>query len=114
MSPELSDDHVAAICRVLVDHGVRFVIIGGLAARLHDTGHATIDVDICPSTDDANLTNLAAALRELGARLRVGGDPDGVPFDPHPDTLRQVTMMSLITAHGPLDKLIEKEDEGDD
>lgn len=103
MPPELSDDHVAAICGVLVDHGVRFVIIGGMAARLHDTGHATIDVDICPSTDDANLANLAAALRELAARLRVEGDPDGVPFDPHPDALRQVTMMTLITQYGPLD-----------
>ena len=65
MPPEISDDHVAAICGVLVDHGVKFVIIGGVAARLHGTGHATIDVDIYPSTDDANLANLAAALREL-------------------------------------------------
>jgi hypothetical protein len=103
MPPELSDDHVAAICRVLVDHGVKFVIIGGMAARLHDTGHATIDIDICPSTDDANLSNLTDALQELGARLRVEGDPDGVPFDPHPDVLRQVAMMTLITEHGPLD-----------
>jgi predicted nucleotidyltransferase len=38
MPPELSDDRVAAICRVLIDHGVKFVIIGGMAARLHDTG----------------------------------------------------------------------------
>jgi len=103
MPPELSDEHVAAICRVLVDHGVEFVIIGGMAARLRDTGHATIDIDICPSTDEANLSNLAAALQELGARLRVEGDPYGVPFDPHPDMLRQVAMMTLITEHGPLD-----------
>jgi len=48
-------------CRVLIDHGVDFVIIGGMAARLHDTGHPTIDVDICPSLDDANLSNLADA-----------------------------------------------------
>lgn len=103
MSPELSDDHVAAICSVLLDHGVRFVIIGGMAARLHDTGHATVDVDICPSSDDANLSKLADALRELGARLRVAGDPDGVPFDPHPDMLHQVETMTLITEYGPLD-----------
>jgi hypothetical protein len=103
MPPELSDDHVAAICQVLLDHGVRFVIIGGIAARLHDTGYATVDIDICPSIDDANLSNLADALQELGARLRVEGDPDGVTFDPHPDTLRNVEMMTLITEHGPLD-----------
>ncbi len=33
MSPELDDDHAEAICRVLVDHGVEFVVIGGMAAR---------------------------------------------------------------------------------
>lgn len=103
MPPELSDDHAAAICQVLIDHGVEFVIIGGMAARLHDTGHATIDIDICPSTDNANLSNLADALRELGARLRVEGDPGGVAFDPHPETFRQVAMMTLVTEHGPLD-----------
>ncbi len=103
MPRELSDDHVAAICRVLIDHEVKFVVIGGMAARLHDTGHTTIDVDICPSSDDANLSNLADALRELGARLRVDGDPDGVPFDPHPSLLRDVAMMTLITEEGPLD-----------
>lgn len=103
MPPELSDQHVAEICRVLIEHDVQFVIIGGMAARLHDTGHATVDVDICPSTDDSNLDRLAAALAELDARLRVSGEPDGVPFEPHADMLRQVELMTLITAHGPLD-----------
>ena len=103
MPPELSDEHVAAICRVLNDHGVRFVIIGGIAARLHDTGHATVDVDICPSTDDDNLARLASALVDLDARLRVEGDPEGIPFEPDADMLRQVELMTLITDHGPLD-----------
>ena len=103
MPSELSDDHVVAICEVLIGHGVEFVIIGGMAARLHGTGHATVDIDICPSTHDANLSNLSAALKELGARLRIEGDPAGVPFDPHPDVLRQAETMTLITEHGPLD-----------
>jgi hypothetical protein len=74
-----------------------------MAARLHDTGHTTIDVDICPSSDDANLSQLSDALPELDARLRVEGDPDGVPFEPHPTMLRDVAMMTLITEEGPLD-----------
>jgi hypothetical protein len=72
--PEPSDDHVAAICRILDDHEVEFVILGGLAARLHARGHTTIDVDICPSLYDANPSNLPDALRNLGARLQVKGD----------------------------------------
>ena len=107
MPPELADDHVAAICRVLIDHNVQFVVIGGIAARLHDTGHATIDIDICPATDDENLSRLAAALRALDARLRVEGDPAGVPFDPHPDALRHMMAMTLITTEGPLDLCFE-------
>lgn len=103
MSHELSDDHVAEICRVLLDQGVRFVVIGGVAARLHDTGHATVDIDVCPATDEANLERLAKALRQLEARLRVEGEPDGIAFDPHPASLRQVTTMTLITVNGPLD-----------
>lgn len=103
MSLELSDDHVAEICRVLLGQGVQFVVIGGVAARLHDTGHATIDIDVCPAADQENLERLAAALRQLDARLRVEGEPDGVPFDPHPASLRQVTTMTLITTNGPLD-----------
>ena len=103
MQSELSDDHVAAICGVLVGHGVQFVLIGGMAARLHDTGHPTIDVDICPAADDANLARLAGALSELGARLRVSGDVEGVPFEAHADMLRDTELMTLITQHGPLD-----------
>lgn len=103
MLHELDDDHVAAICRVLIEHEVRFVVIGGVAARLHDTGYATVDVDVCPATDEDNLARLAAALRVLGAKLRIEGDVEGVPFDPHPDSLRHVVTMTLITNQGPLD-----------
>lgn len=103
MLPELSDDHVAEICQVLLNHDVKFVIIGGVAARLHDTGHATIDIDVCPSTDEENLGRLASALRQLDARLRVEGEPEGIPFDAHPAALRQVSTMTLITSNGPLD-----------
>jgi hypothetical protein len=81
MPADLGDDQVVAICRVLARHRVDFLIIGGIAARLHQTGYATVDVDICPSRDVSNLERLAAALRELGARLRVEGDPRGVAFE---------------------------------
>jgi hypothetical protein len=92
--PELDDDHVAAICRVLTEHDVAFVVIGGVAARLHGTGHATVDIDVCPSRAKDNLSRLAAALRALGARLRIEGDPDGVTFDPHAHLLANVTTMT--------------------
>jgi hypothetical protein len=103
MPPELDDDHVAAICAALAAHEVAFVVIGGVAARLHDTGHATVDIDLCPARDPQNLQRLSAALKEMGARLRVEGDPHGVDFNAHPDLLASMTTMTLITRHGPLD-----------
>jgi hypothetical protein len=42
-------------------------------------------------------------LQELGARLSVEGDPDGMPFDLHAIMRRDVAMMTLITEEGPLD-----------
>ena len=37
-----------AIFDVLDRHGVRYVLIGGLAAILHGASHLTTDVDVVP------------------------------------------------------------------
>ena len=87
---EIDDARIAAFCGVLVDHGVEFVVIGGVAARLHETGHATVDIDICPSSAEENLERVAEALRSIDARLRVEGVPEGISFSPHPHQLRQI------------------------
>jgi hypothetical protein len=103
MPPELDDDHVVAICAVLAEYRVQYLIIGGAAARLHGTGHVTVDIDICPERTEANLVRLANALNTMGTRLRVEGDPAGVEFPAHPDLLRQMSTLTLLTKHGPLD-----------
>lgn len=103
MQPELNDDHVALICSVLHQHRVAFVVIGGVAARLHETGHSTIDVDICPSRTSENLRRLSQALVDLDARLRVEGVAEGLAFGRHPDALAKVTTLTLVTNAGPLD-----------
>lgn len=59
-----------AVLRVLNRHGVDFVVIGGLAAEIHDLPvPATIDIDLTPAKDPANLTRLAQAFDELDAGL---------------------------------------------
>jgi predicted nucleic acid-binding protein len=52
-------------------HRVRYVVIGGLGAVLHGSPIVTQDADICPERAMENLDMLAAALRDLRARLRV-------------------------------------------
>ena len=66
-------------------------------------GHATVGIDICASSVDENLERLANALRSIEPRLRVEGEPAGVAFDPHPQQLRQLSTLTLLTSHGPVD-----------
>jgi hypothetical protein len=92
-----------AVLRTFVDHGVRFVLIGGFAAALRGSPVITGDVDICYGREDENLQRLAAALVELGATLR--GAPSGVPFRLDAKALRAGDHFTFSTAGGPLDCL---------
>jgi hypothetical protein len=49
-------------------HGVRYVLIGGLAAVAHGSPAETDDVDICLAGDDENLRKMGLALADLGGR----------------------------------------------
>ena len=84
-------------------HKVRYVVIGGLCAVLHGSPIVTQDADICPARDRENLDRLAAALRELKARLRVAGVPEGIPFPYEGAFLSNVQLLNLITPFGDLD-----------
>jgi hypothetical protein len=89
--------------RVLQEHDVRFVVIGGLAGRLWGSPTMTNDVDIFYDRDRPNLEHLAAALTELGARLR-GVDQDA-PFILDAETLGAGSNFTFTTDAGPLDVL---------
>lgn len=92
------------VLEVLHRHEVEFVLVGGLAAVAHGSSLATADVDITPDRRAPNLERLAAALRELGARLRVDGDPDGVPFPVDAAFLAaQPQVLNLVTVAGDVD-----------
>ncbi|HJR52250.1 MAG TPA: hypothetical protein VJ982_00905 [Gemmatimonadota bacterium] len=82
-------------------HDVRFVLIGGFAGRLLGSPTVTNDLDLCYARDDRNLERLAAALRELRARLR-GVDEDA-PFLLDARTLAAGDAFTLVTDAGNLD-----------
>ncbi len=69
-----------SILAALEREGVRYVVIGGLAAVLQGSPVFTEDVDICPDRDRENLARLARALRNVAARIRTEDAPDGLPF----------------------------------
>lgn len=95
------------ILAVLDAHGVHYVLIGGLAAVLHGAPHVTTDVDVVPEEAKRNLERLSAALKELCARIRVTGEPDGVPFDHSGESLARVRIWNLQTDLGDLDLTFE-------
>ncbi|MGO9197847.1 MAG: hypothetical protein ACLQK4_12070 [Acidimicrobiales bacterium] len=84
-------------------HGVRFVLIGGVAGRLWGSPTMTTDVDICYDRDPANLERLAGALSELHARLR--GVDDDVSFQLDAAAIAAGQNFTLSTNLGPLDIL---------
>lgn len=91
------------IIAVLLEHEVRFVVIGGLAALAHGSPFPTEDVDITPASDAANLGRLSAALHSLGARIRTEAFEGGLPFDHDAESLAAAGVWNLVTAHGNLD-----------
>jgi predicted nucleotidyltransferase len=91
------------ILEVLTRHGVRFVVIGAVAAIAQGSPLPTEDIDITPARDPENLERLAAALLELEAKLRVEGEPEGVPFPFDAASLGRNEIWTLRTPHGDLD-----------
>lgn len=93
------------ILQSLIEHGVRFVLIGGLAAQAHGSPSLTGDMDICHARDAENLARLAATLTELSAIRR--GLPSDAPRMPPLDarTLRAGGLFTLTTTAGDFDLL---------
>jgi hypothetical protein len=91
------------VIRVLAHHKVRYVLIGALAARLYGFPRVTADIDITPDRDPVNLKRLAAALRELEAKVYSDALPEGLEFDCSAATLSRAAIWNLVTSAGRLD-----------
>ena len=91
--------------RVLDRHGVRYVVIGGFAGDLLGAPLNTNDLDICYERTSANMERLAAALKALGATLRVAGVDEELPFLLDGKTLAAGDSFTFDTDAGALDVL---------
>jgi predicted nucleotidyltransferase len=86
----------------LVDNGVDFVVVGGIAVQAHGHGRGTKDLDVIPRPDLLNTSRLGEALAALGASLLRVDRPVDVT-DPH--LLERAPLVPLVTQHGRLDLL---------
>ena len=94
-----------ALLRVLQAHQVRFVLIGGRAARALGSPMMSYDLDVCYDRAADNLEALAAALRECEAKLRGVDEDEDLPFILDARTLRNGDSFTFETKFGAFDIL---------
>lgn len=90
---------------MLAEHGVDYLVIGGVAAQVHGHRRTTKDLDVIPAPDPENFKRLAAALLALDAHpVELG------PSAPTP-TAEQLRVAPVVpplsTRHGELHILNE-------
>ena len=90
---------------VLLADDVEFVLIGGLAARLHGSPTVTDDLDISHSKERVNLERLAESLISLNARLRLPDPDERIDVTLDWRLLHAADNLTFITDFGPLDCL---------
>jgi hypothetical protein len=92
------------ILRVLDQHGVDYILIGGLAVQTHGHVRTTNGADLIPAPDPANLERLAAALRALDARVLNPGE-ENTRVDAK--MLPRATIWQFATRDGGIDVMRE-------
>ncbi len=95
----------ARLIETLTTGGIRFVVVGGVAATVHGSARLTQDLDVVYARDEDNVVRLVAALAPLTPYLR--GAPPGLPFAWDAATLRAGLNFTLTTQLGDLDLLGE-------
>jgi hypothetical protein len=98
----MPDSNFLTALRALHEGGVKFVIVGGLAAVLNGAPVNTLDLDIVPARDEANVARLLRVLDALDAIYRMQPDRRLKPDASH---LSSPGHHNLITNCGPLDVL---------
>ncbi len=93
------------LLRLLTEHGVEFIIIGGAAAVIHGSSRLTQDLDIAYRRSPENLARLINALKAQTPYLR--GAPPGLPFEWSEATLQMGMNFTLEIKLGQLDILGE-------
>jgi hypothetical protein len=92
--------HPELIFEALTSHDVDYVAVGGIALIAHGVVRATLDVDLVPDPDPANLGRLAEAIRSLA------GNPHGEPAtEVTAELLARDSNMRFQTEAGQLDVL---------
>lgn len=100
MPPTVAD--VAGLLRVLAEHDVSFLVVGGVCAVIHGAPVSTFDLDIVPERSGDNVARLLRALNSVEAVHR---DLAGRSIPPDASRLSGPGHNLFMTRSGPLDVL---------
>jgi hypothetical protein len=98
--PTVAD--VSGLLRVLAEHEVEFLVVGGVCALIHGAPVSTFDLDIVPERSEQNVARLLRALTSVDAVHR---DLAGRSIAPDTSRLRGPGHNLFMTRSGPLDIL---------
>ena len=110
----MPDLDIRGLLEELVQGGVDFLVIGGVAVGYHGHVRATKDVDVVPAPDPENLEKLAHVLRRLDTQVE-GADEfseDELPDPLDPEALGLGGNWVLMTRLGRLDIMQWIRDDG--
>src|SRR5512137_1693988 len=102
-SNKSSGTDLSALLEGLLEAGVEFILVGGLAAVVQGAPVTTMDVDIVPSRSPENLAGLLAFLRSVNACHR---RPDNRIIEAKEMDFSGMGHALYKTRSGPLDVLI--------
>lgn len=85
----------------LTDNEVDFVIVGGVAIKLHSSGYLTVDLDFCYSRSPSNILHVVAALSPFNPRPR--DFPKELPYYFDERSLQNGTNFTFETSIGDID-----------
>ena len=89
----------------LHSHHVEFILIGGIAARIHGSARITQDVDLVYGRSDENIVRLVKAFAPFAPYPR--GAPPDLPFEWSAKTVKAGLNFTLTTTLGAVDILGE-------
>jgi hypothetical protein len=98
----MPDSDFLAVLRALDEGGVKFAVVGGLAAVLNGAPVSTFDLDIVPARDERNVVRLLRVLNAIDAIYRMQPERRLRPGASH---LGSPGHHNLITSCGALDVL---------
>jgi hypothetical protein len=96
---------VEYLLRLLAEHRVEYVLVGGLAMCAHGSAYVTEDMAVCYARTPVNIAAVAAACATIHVYMR--GAPKGLPFHFDPPTIQAGLNFTLETDLGDIDFLGE-------